>query len=179
VNAASGPVAPGAGDGGGAGDAPGAGDGGGRGDGTTRFGDEQYRQILALRDSLRRFLAWSDAQARAVGLTAAQHQLLLAVRGHPGTGPPTVGDLAEHLQLRHHSAVGLIDRAEAAGLVRRLRDHDDRRSVRVVLEPPGAEALEHLTALHVAELAVLAESFAAFGADGAGPGPRTDRRHDG
>lgn len=127
-----------------------------------RFSDQDYRDILRFRNHLRRFLAWSEAQAKAAGLTAGQHQLLLAVRGHPGTAPPTVGDIAEHLQLRHHSAVGLIDRAETAHLVRRVPDLEDRRVVRIVLEPAGAAALEHLTALHVTELAVLAEASAAF-----------------
>lgn len=127
-----------------------------------RFSDQDYRDILAFRDRLRRFLAWSEAQCQAAGITASQHQLLLAVRGHPGPDQPTVGDIAEHLQLRHHSAVGLIDRAETAGLVRRTPDADDRRIVRILLEPAGADALEELTALHITELAVLAEASAAF-----------------
>ena len=145
--------------------------------GTRRFSDQDYRDILTFRDHVRRFLAWSEAQAKAAGLTAAQHQLLLAVRGHPGPAPPTVGDVAEHLQLRHHSAVGLIDRAEAAQLVRRVPDAGDRRVVRVVLQPAGAEALEHLTALHVTELAVLAEASAALRVPG--PHQPSPRRPDG
>jgi DNA-binding MarR family transcriptional regulator len=127
-----------------------------------RFSDQDYRDILAFRDRLRRFLAWSEAQAKEAGLTPSQHQLLLAVRGHPAPEPPTIGEIAEHLQLRHHSAVGLVDRAEAAGLVRRVPDGTDRRVVRVVLQPAGADALDELTALHVTELAVLAEASAAF-----------------
>jgi DNA-binding MarR family transcriptional regulator len=124
--------------------------------------DQDYRDILVFRDHLRRFLAWSEDQARAAGLTSAQHQLLLAVRGHPGPDPPTVGDVAEHLRLRHHSVVGLVDRAEAAGLVRRIADHDDRRVVRIALRPAGRAALAHLTALHLTELAVLADASRAF-----------------
>lgn len=127
-----------------------------------RFTDQDYRDILLFRKQLRRFLAWSEAQSRAAGLTPAQHQLLLAVRGHPGPAAPTISDVAEHLQLRHHSAVGLIDRAEAAGLVRRASDPDDRRVVRVILEDRGEEALEELTSLHIAELAMLAEASMAF-----------------
>lgn len=121
-----------------------------------RFNDEDYRDILAFRTRLRQFLAWSGAQARAAGLTPAQHQLLLAVRGHPGSGGPTIGEIADYLQLRHHSAVGLVDRAVTAGLVRRRDDPRDRRLARVQLEPAGDAALEHLTALHVAELEALA-----------------------
>ncbi|MGH9091208.1 MAG: MarR family transcriptional regulator, partial [Acidimicrobiales bacterium] len=116
--------------------------------------DQDYRDILVFRDQLRRFLAWSEDQARSAGLTPAQHQLLLAVRGHPGPERPTIGDLADHLRLRHHSAVGLVDRAEAAGLVRRVADRDDRRVVRIALRPAGDAALAHLTALHLTELAV-------------------------
>lgn len=129
---------------------------------TPRFTDDDYQAILALRDGLRRFLAWSEEQAKMAGLTGAQHQLLLAVRGHPGPADPTIGDVAEHLQLRHHSAVGLIDRAAAAGLVARAPDEADRRIVRIRLLPAGERALDALTALHVAELRVLADSFAAL-----------------
>lgn len=123
------------------------------------FSDEDYRAILEFRTRLRRFLAWSGEQARAAGLTPTQHQLLLAVRGHPGPRPPTIGDVAEHLQLRHHSAVGLVDRAEAAGLVKREVDPHDRRVARVELSEAGRVALDHLTALHVVELRVLGDAL--------------------
>lgn len=126
---------------------------------TPKFDDDDYQEILALRDQLRRFLHWSEVQAKRAGLTPAQHQLLLAVRGHPTDGRPTIGDLAEHLQVRHHSAVGLIDRAEAAGLVKRLPDDVDGRVVRIELQKAGQDALDDLTSSHIAELRVLAESF--------------------
>ncbi|MCU1388226.1 MAG: MarR family transcriptional regulator, partial [Ilumatobacteraceae bacterium] len=76
--------------------------------------DDDYRRLLAFRDGVRRFLHWSESQAAAVGLTAAQHQLLLAVRGHAGERPPTIGDVADRLLLKHHSAVELVSRACAA-----------------------------------------------------------------
>jgi DNA-binding MarR family transcriptional regulator len=113
--------------------------------------DADYRRLLELRDGLRAFLHWSEEQARAAGITPAQHQLLLAVRGHPD-GPPTLGEIASHLLLRHHSAVGLVDRAEAAGLVTRRRDGEDHRVVQVVLTPRGEEVLADLTAEHKVEL---------------------------
>lgn len=116
--------------------------------------DGDYRQLLAFRDGLRRFLRWSEEQAKAAGLTPAQHQLLLAVRGHDGD--PTVGDLAEHLLLRHHSVVGLVDRAEQAGLVRRVVDEDDHRVVRIRLTRSGARRLASLSAAHLEELRRLA-----------------------
>lgn len=136
---------------------------------TPRFADADYRAILALRDRLRRFLSWSEEQAKAAGLTGTQHQLLLAIRGHGDPEGPTVGEVAEHLQLRHHSAVGLIDRAAAAGLVARVPDATDRRIVRIRLLPAGERALEALTALHVVELRLLADSFAPFRPEGDAP----------
>ena len=84
--------------------------------------------MLAFRVSLRRFQHWSEEQARAAGLTPAQHQLLVAVKGHHGAHAPAVGDLADYLLLRHHSTVELLDRAEAAGLVRRLPTPTTRAS---------------------------------------------------
>src|ERR1700750_3392795 len=96
-----------------------------------------YENLLAFRSSLRRFLQWSQSQARDVGLTPAQHQLLLAVKGHPGGPGPTVGDLAGYLLLRPHSTVELIDRAEAAGLVERTPDGGDGRGGRARLTPRG------------------------------------------
>ncbi|HLI14674.1 MAG TPA: DUF488 family protein [Acidimicrobiales bacterium] len=125
----------------------------------TRLGDADYRRLLTLRTGLRRFLRWSEERAHEAGLTPAQHQLLLAVRGHQGTQPPTIGDVAESLLLRHHSAVELVDRAEAAGLVERRRDPSDGRVVRLELTRTGRAALERLSSLHLEELRRLAESF--------------------
>jgi DNA-binding MarR family transcriptional regulator len=114
--------------------------------------DADYQRLLAFRDGLRRFLRWSEEQARAVGLTPAQHQLLLAVRGHDDPLGPTIADVAEHLLLRHHSAVELVDRAQAAGLVERRPDRRDQRVVRLRLTHDGARRLAALTAQHVDEL---------------------------
>lgn len=114
--------------------------------------DAQYRELLEVRTALRRFLHWSEEQARAEGLTPAQHQLLLAVRGHGDRRGPTIGDVAEALLVRHHSAVGLVDRAADAGLVRRVADPDDDRIVRLRLTEPGARRLRRLSALHLGEL---------------------------
>jgi DNA-binding MarR family transcriptional regulator len=118
-----------------------------------------YEQLLRFRTGLRRFLRWSEEEAAAVGLTPAQHQLLLAIRGHADATAPTIGDVADALLVRHHSAVGLVDRAEAAGLVRRRVDRDDARVVRLALTPAGARRLAHLTTAHLEELAVLASTL--------------------
>lgn len=118
--------------------------------------DAAYARLLTLRTGLRHFEAWSGRQARSAGLTPAQHQLLLAIRGHADPEGPTVGEVADYLLLRHHSAVGLVDRAEAAGLVQRTRSHDDHRVVRLGLTDRGASRLETLSALHLEELHRLA-----------------------
>jgi DNA-binding MarR family transcriptional regulator len=128
--------------------------------------DAEYQQLLEFRDGLRRFLHWSEQQATVAGLTPAQHQLLLAIRGHASGGQsPTVGDVAEHLQLRHHSAVGLVDRAEDAGLVQRWSDQDDQRVVRLALTPLGRRRLERLAALHLEELRRLSPRLRPLWAD--------------
>lgn len=113
--------------------------------------DEDYASLLEFRDSLRRFLHWSEQQAEAVGLTPAQHQLLLVVRATPDPGP-TIGDVAEHLLLRHHSAVGLVDRSVAAGLVQRVPDPSDQRAVRLKLTRAGTARIKKLAEVHLEEL---------------------------
>ena len=118
---------------------------------------------MAFRVELRRFLHWSGAEAAAVGLTPTQHQLLLAIRGHPDKSGPTITDVAGYLLIRHHSAVELVDRAEAAGLVERRPDAQDLRVVRLVLTPAGADKLARLSVLHVEELRRLAPWFEARG----------------
>ena len=117
-----------------------------------RLDQREYERLLAFRTGLRRFLSWSGQQAEAAGITPAQHQLLLAVRGHPDRRGPTVGQIAGYLLVRHHSAVELIDRAVAAGLVLRQTDPADARTVRIALTPLGQERLEGLAASHLEEL---------------------------
>jgi DNA-binding MarR family transcriptional regulator len=111
-----------------------------------------YRALSQFRYQIRRFLHFSEEAARAEGLEPQQHQMLLAIQALDETEPPTIGQLAEHLVLRHHSAVGLLDRLEARGLAERLRGDGDRRQVRVRLTDRGAETLRHLSALHQEEL---------------------------
>ena len=118
--------------------------------------DHDYQQLLRVRAGLRRFLHWSEQQARRAGLTPAQHQLLLAVKGHPDGRGPTVSDVADYLALKHHSAVELIDRADRAGLVRRVDDPDDHRVVRLRLTAESEDRLATLSALHLEELRRLA-----------------------
>jgi DNA-binding MarR family transcriptional regulator len=124
-----------------------------------RLRDHDYEDLLTLRTGLRRYLRWSEQQAEDAGLTAAQHQLLLAVRGHSDRRGPTVGEVADYLLLRHHSAVGLVDRADAAGLVQRIRDPEDHRVVRLQLTAAGTKRLEALSELHLEELTRLTQKL--------------------
>jgi DNA-binding MarR family transcriptional regulator len=134
-----------------------------------------YSKLLALRTSLRHFERWSEQQARAAGLTPAQHQLLLAIRGHDDERGPTIGEVADYLMLRHHSTVELVDRADAAGLVTRHRQRDDHRVVRLRLTRNGARRLERLSSLHLEELKRLAPQLSELSA-GLGP---VQRAHGG
>lgn len=113
--------------------------------------DHEYQSLARFRRTIRRFLHFSENAARAAGLTPQQHQALLAVRGHP-EGSPSVGDLADSLQLQPHSAAGLVDRLVRQELVTRVGDAKDRRRVLVHITPRGAELLESLTATHREEL---------------------------
>jgi DNA-binding MarR family transcriptional regulator len=125
--------------------------------------DEDFRRLLTFRDGLRRFQRWSAEQAKTAGLTAGQHQLLLAIRGHGAA--PSIREVADHLLLRHHSVVELVDRAVGAGLVERTHDHDDQRVVRLHLTPHGAERVEALAQAHLDELSRLRPRFDSLWAD--------------
>jgi DNA-binding MarR family transcriptional regulator len=120
--------------------------------------DRDYRALARFRHALRVFLRFSEEAARAEGLTPAQHQLLLAIRGHPGA--PSVLDLAEVLQTRSNSVVGLLDRAEAAGLTESSADPADGRRRLVSLTPEGAAVLERLSGRHRAELRTFRDEMA-------------------
>lgn len=125
-----------------------------------RLTKRHFEMLAEVRYALRRFLRLSEDGARRAGLTPQQHQLLLAVKGYPGREWATVGELAERLQLRHHSAVGLVDRAEQLGLVARRSDPVDRRMVRIGLTPAGERILDGLTVLHLVELKLLGPKLA-------------------
>jgi DNA-binding MarR family transcriptional regulator len=117
--------------------------------------DRQYRQLLAFRVQLRTFDRWSRDAAAQRGLTHAQHQLLLAVRGSATPDGPTIGEVAEALLVRHHTAGELVDRLAARGFVQKVTDERDRRRVRLALTAAGEEVLRDLTAVHLEELGSL------------------------
>ena len=117
--------------------------------------DQDYQRLLEFRTGLRRFLRWSQEQAGLARLTPAQHQLLLAVRGHADPRGPTIGEVADYLLLKHHSVVELVDRASVIGLLERVGDDEDHRVVRLRLTPKGADRIEGLASATLAELSRL------------------------
>ena len=121
-----------------------------------------YEALAAFRQALRDFFQFSDAAARGAGLLPRQYQALLAIRGQPGGRALGVGDLARQLGIRHHSAVGLVDRMVALGLVARRVDAEDRRRVSVSLTASGERTLARLASAHRAELRGLAPRLRAL-----------------
>jgi len=123
-----------------------------------RPAEECYRRLAEFRYALRRFLRSSENACRRAGVQPTQYQLLLFVEAFPG-GRPTVADLAERLQIRHQSTVGLIDRCVRAGLARRERDAKDGRLVRVRLTRAGKRLLTRLVLEHFQGLAELRKAI--------------------
>ena len=113
--------------------------------------DEDYRALALFRRQLRGFLSFSEEAAAQAGLTAQQHQALLAIRAAPDRSLP-VGELADQLHLRPHSATGLVDRLARLGLVERQPGDGDRRRVCVALTVEGSTRIEALSAAHRHEL---------------------------
>ena len=111
-----------------------------------------YQAIAEFRFEIRRFLHSSERIARAAGLEPQQHQALLAIKGLPAHRAATVGVLAERLLVQHHSAVELVNRLEAKGLLRRARGANDRRSVLLTPTRRGEKLLRQLALTHRAEL---------------------------
>jgi DNA-binding MarR family transcriptional regulator len=111
-----------------------------------------YESLAELRYQIRRFLHFSEQASRLAGLRPHQHQLMLALKGLPGRIRPHIGELAERLQIRHHSTVELVNRLSAAGYVRRNRRGEDRREVWLSLTPKGEKVLRQLSLQHRAEL---------------------------
>lgn len=121
--------------------------------------DADYERLLAFRNELRAFLRWSEQAAHDAGLTPSLHQLLLVLRGHREPPGPTIGEVAEALHMRHHSAVELAQRAETLGLLHRERDLNDHRRMHLRLTSRGREHLESLTRAHLPQIVALARTL--------------------
>jgi DNA-binding MarR family transcriptional regulator len=115
--------------------------------------DADYARLAELRAGVRGYLAWAERSASEHGLTPAHVQLALAVRASGAAAGPTLTELAQTLLLRHHSVVGLVDRAEQAGLVQRVRDDVQHSRVHVQLTPHGSQLLEVISVEHLRWLA--------------------------
>jgi DNA-binding MarR family transcriptional regulator len=116
------------------------------------FSQTEVRHLVRFRHTIRRLLRASEEAARLAGLSPHHHQLLLGIAGFTDRPYATISELAEFLQLRHHSVVGLVDRAEAMGLVRRRHNPANRREVYVSLTGEGSQKLRALASLHRKEL---------------------------
>jgi DNA-binding MarR family transcriptional regulator len=121
--------------------------------------DDAIRNLAWFRYNLRKFLRFSEKAARKCGVTPQQHQMMLGVAGYTGRGTATVSELAEFLQERHNSVVGLVERAAQRGLVRKEHDTHDRRFVLVSLTPLGEQILAQLTELHKEEVKAAREAL--------------------
>lgn len=119
---------------------------------TQPLSDRSYQSLARFRHALRVFERFSETAARSAGITPAQHQLLLVIRGHVGPGAPTLTEVAARLQLKLHSAGELVGRAEERGLVTRWADPADNRRVLLALTAEGEAKLTGLSVLHRREL---------------------------
>jgi DNA-binding MarR family transcriptional regulator len=126
---------------------------------SARVTKAEYEALAAFRYNLRQFLHFSESAAETAGVTPRQHQALLAIKGFPGRDSVTIGELAEQLQIAHHSAVGLVDRLAAQKLIFREASIEDRRQVYVRLSVHGTEVLQKLTNVHKDELRRLTSVF--------------------
>lgn len=114
--------------------------------------DDDYQALGEFRRAIRQFLAFSEEGARAYGLTSQQHQALLAIKAHRGPDPISIGDLAQCLLIKNHSAVELVARLIERDLVSR-RDHEaDRRRVVLALRPRGVDILETISRRNLGQL---------------------------
>lgn len=117
--------------------------------------DDDYRAHANFRYAMRRFFRYTEEQARALGLTPQQFMLLLIVRGHPSYPEVSITEIAERLQIRHHSASLLVERGRGRGLLTRRQDSQDRRRALVSLTEAGERALEEVTMANRNELRAL------------------------
>ena len=122
----------------------------------------EYEMLAAFRYRLRQFLSFSEKAAEGVGLTQQQYQALLAVRAHPGPGLLTISDLAAQMLIKHHSAVGMVNRLEEQGMVRREPLAEDGRKVGIRLTPNGLRVFDRLASSHRGELRRIGSDLGRF-----------------
>ena len=123
----------------------------------TKFEKSDYVALAEFRRSIRKFIRFAEEGARAEGITPQQHQVLLAIMGQPNRDWALISEIADYMQLRHHTVVGLVDRCQATGLVQRTPSTKDRRKVEVSLTPRGQSILARLVQRNTKELISLRE----------------------
>lgn len=116
------------------------------------FSKSEYETLAEFRYALRHYLRFSKNAVETAGITLQQHQALLFIIGYPGKEQVTISELAERLQIQHHSTVGLVNRLEEQGLVERKQSEEDRREVLIGLTKKGIKVLESLASMHREEL---------------------------
>lgn len=140
----------------------------------------EFQGLAAFRLKLRQFLAFSEQASARVGLTQQQYQALLAMHAHAGNEPLTITDLAAEMLIKHHSAVGMVNRLEQQGMVRRESSSADRRKVVIILTEQGARVFAKLVSVHWGELRRIAPDlerfFAHFARGGAAAGRANGKR---
>lgn len=127
-----------------------------------RWTKEDYERLASFRYSLRKFLGFSEKAASQHGVSAQQYQVLLAIEGFPGRNRLTIGELAEQMQVAHHSVGGMVNRMEALDLLKRVRGEQDRRQVWVLLTDKGRQILEKLYRVHCEELRLVGPRWMDF-----------------
>jgi DNA-binding MarR family transcriptional regulator len=127
--------------------------------GSRSLAKQDFEELARFRFAIRRYLRFSEETVRRHGVTSQHYQLMLALKGFPGREWASVRELAERLQLRHHSVVELVDRAQQKGLVTRAAHPTDRRAIRVLLTREGEEVLARLSTLHRDELQRMHTAF--------------------
>ena len=127
-----------------------------------RLTKADYELLAAFRYALRKFVGFSENAAIANGVSPQQYQTLLAIEGFPGRNWVTIGELAEQMRIAHHSAVGMVDRMEGLGLLKRASSEQDRRRLHVSLTRKGHYILEKLYRIHRAELRSVGPQLAAL-----------------
>lgn len=124
-----------------------------------KFDKSDYVALAEFRRSIRKYIRFAEVGARAEGITPQQHQVLLAIMGQPNRDWALISEIAEFMQLRHHTVVGLVDRCQASGLVKRATSASDRRKVEVSLTPRGQSILDRLSQRNMKELMALRENL--------------------
>jgi DNA-binding MarR family transcriptional regulator len=122
----------------------------------------EYAMLAAFRFRLRQFLAFSEEAAARAGVTQQQYQALLVVRAHLGPGLLSISELASQMLIKHHSAVGMVNRLEELGMVRREPDSGDRRKVGIRLTPTGLRVFDRLASVHRGELRRIGRDLSRF-----------------